>query len=168
MRRTPTGLAVPILTVAVLLSACSGAPDAGPRGPEVSGTVDLADPEQYGAALEAGVNEARARLDVAPLEHDTCLEAVAVDRAEALIGAPELVHAPLPPVQQSCPGDTIAAENLSRTERPPQDVVQAWLDSPSHRDNLVNAELLRGAIGCVRDGGTAATPVLICSHVFLG
>ncbi|GAA4688310.1 putative conserved protein YkwD, contains CAP (CSP/antigen 5/PR1) domain [Promicromonospora umidemergens] len=168
MRRTPTGFAVPILTVAVLLTACSAAPDAGPRGPETSGSMDLADPEQYGAALEAGVNAARARLDVAPLEHDTCLKTVAVGRAEALIGAPELVHAPLPPVQQSCPGDTIAAENLSRTERPPQDVVQAWLDSPSHRDNLVNAELLRGAIGCVRDGGTVAAPVLICSHVFLG
>jgi hypothetical protein len=27
---------------------------------------------------------------------------------------------------------------------------------------------VRGAIGCVRDGGTADAPVLICSHVFLG
>lgn len=164
MRRTPTGIAVLLLAAAVLFGACSTAP--GPR--ETTGTVDLSDPAQYGAALEAGVNAARERLDVAPLEHDTCLEAVAVDRAEALIGAPELVHAPLPPVQESCPGDTIAAENLSRTERPPQDVVQAWLDSPSHRDNLVNAALVRGAIGCVRDGGTAAAPVLVCSHVFLG
>ncbi|GAB2471306.1 hypothetical protein GCM10027063_09790 [Promicromonospora xylanilytica] len=167
MRRTPTGIAV-LLTSAVLLAACSAAPDAGPRQAGTTGAVDLADPAQYGSALEAAVNAARARLDVAPLEHDTCLEAVAVDRAEALIGAPELVHAPLPPVQERCPGDTIAAENLSRTERPPQDVVQAWLDSPSHRDNLVNAALLRGAIGCVRDGGTATAPVLTCSHVFLG
>lgn len=168
MRRTPTGFAVPLLTVAVLLTACSTAPDAAPRGPETSGSVDLTDPEQYGAVLEAGVNAARIEQDVPPLEHDACLEAVAVGRAKALVGAPELVHAPLRPVQRSCPGDTVAAENLSRTGRPPQDVVQAWLDSPSHRDNLVDGDLRRGAIGCVRDGGTAAAPVLICSHVFLG
>lgn len=166
MLRTPTSLAVTLLTAAALLTACSAEPAAGPRVPD--GGVDLTDPEQYGAALEDGVNAARAQLDVPPLEHDDCLAAVAVDRAEALVGAPELAHAPLPPVQQSCPGSTIAAENLSRTERPPLDVVQAWLDSPSHRDNLVNAALLRGAIGCVRDGGTATAPVLTCSHVFLG
>jgi hypothetical protein len=102
------------------------------------------------------------------VEHDGCLAAVAVQRAGALIGAPKLVHAPLEPVQESCPGGAFAAENLSRTAQPPQDVVQAWLDSPSHRDNLVDPELLRGAIGCVQDGGTAAAPVLTCAHVFLG
>ena len=168
MRRTSIGSAVQLLTLAVLLTACSGTPDPGPSEPETSHSVDLADPEQYAASLEAGVNAARARLDRAPLEHDDCLETVAVERAAALVGAPELVHAPLPPVQQSCPGGTVAAENLSRTDRRPGDVVQAWLDSPTHRDNLVDAALLRGAIGCARDGGTAEKPVLTCSHVFLG
>jgi uncharacterized protein YkwD len=179
--RAPTGVIMTLLTAAVLLAACSSAPPAGPHGPAPTSEatpeatsfaapdgVDLADPAQYGAVLEDGVNAARTQQDVPPLEHDDCLAAVAVERAEALVGAPELVHAPLPPVQRSCPGGTVAAENLSRTDRPPQDVVQAWLDSPSHRDNLVNAELLHGAIGCVRDGGTATAPVLTCSHVFLG
>ncbi|MFI9487031.1 CAP domain-containing protein [Promicromonospora sp. NPDC052451] len=130
--------------------------------------TDLADRTRYAAALEDGVNAARMQLGVPPLEHDDCLAAVAEERAAALIGAAELTHAPLPPVQRSCPGGTIAAENLSRTDRPPQDVVQAWLDSPTHRDNLVSTDLLRGAIGCVRDGGTTGLPVLVCSHVFLG
>jgi uncharacterized protein YkwD len=180
--RAPTRLAVPLLIAAVLLTACTAGPDDGPRGSgeetqvtpapaptwTPSDLVDLADPEQYAAALEDGVNAARAQHGVPLLEHDDCLAAVAVDRAGALVGAPKLVHAPLPPVQQSCPGSAFAAENLSRTDRPPQDVVQAWLDSPSHRDNLVDPELSRGAIGCVRTGGTAAAPVLTCSHVFLG
>jgi uncharacterized protein YkwD len=179
--RLPARLAV-LLTAAALLAACSAGTTVGPSGsgpaqqatavPEAtwtpSGSVDLADRKQYAAALEDGVNAARAQLDLPPLRHDDCLQGAATDRAAALIGAPELVHAPLAPVQKSCPGGTLAAENLSRTDRPPQDVVQAWLDSPSHRDNLVNADLLRGAIGCVRDGGTADVPVLICSHVFLG
>ncbi|MCP2264672.1 putative conserved protein YkwD, contains CAP (CSP/antigen 5/PR1) domain [Promicromonospora thailandica] len=130
--------------------------------------TDLADRAQYAAALEDGVNAARTQLGARPLQHDPCLEAVAEDRAAALIGAAELVHAPLPPVQRRCPGGTVAAENLSRTDRPPQDVVQAWLDSPSHRDNLVSVDLVRSAIGCVRDGGTDAEPVLVCSHVFIG
>jgi uncharacterized protein YkwD len=179
VHRAPARLAAVLLTAAAL-TACSVGSDGRLPGsaPEVTATpratwtpsadVDLADREEYAAALEEGVNAARAQLGLPPLQHDDCLEAVAVDRAEALIGAPELVHAPLPPVKQSCPGSTIAAENLSRTAHPPQDVVQAWLDSPSHRDNLVAADLLRGAIGCVRDGGTDQAPVLTCSHVFLG
>jgi uncharacterized protein YkwD len=180
--RTPTRLVITLLTAAALLTACSAGNGAVPRGPEhapeaaavleptwtPSDTVDLADHEQYAAALEEGVNAARAQLDLRALQHDECLEAAATDRAAALIGAAELAHAPLPPVQKTCPGGTLAAENLSRTDRPPQDVVQAWLDSPTHRDNLVSADLLRGAIGCVRDGGTADAPVLICSHLFLG
>lgn len=178
MHRAPARLAVVLLTAATL-TACS----AGFGGPSRSGSemtavpeatwtpsvdVDLADREQYAAALEEGVNATREQVDVPTLQHDDCLEAVAVDRATALIGAPDLVHAPLPPVKQRCPGGTIAAENLSRTAHPPQDVVQAWLDSPSHRDNLVAADLRRSAIGCVRDGGSDYAPVLICSHVFLG
>jgi uncharacterized protein YkwD len=165
-----------------MLTACSTGAGGGLSGdgstsemtavPEATWTpsadVDLADREEYAAALEEGVNATRAQVDLPTLQHDDCLEAVATDRAEALIGAPELVHAPLPPVKQRCPGGTIAAENLSRTAHPPQDVVQAWLDSPSHRDNLVAADLQRSAIGCVRDGGTDHAPVLICSHVFLG
>ena len=182
MLRTPTRLAATLLTAAVLLTACSAGDDTGQRRSEQtseataapeptwtpSDTVDLADREQYAAALEDGVNAARAQLDLPALQHDECLEGAATDRAAALIGAPELAHAPLPPVQKSCPGGNVAAENLSRTDRPPQDVVRAWLDSPTHRDNLVSADLVRGAIGCVRDGGTADAPVLICSHVFLG
>jgi uncharacterized protein YkwD len=170
--RIPTRLAVPFVTAAALLTACSapsGAPEA-PAGPQATwtapGGVDLADPDQYAAALEDGVNAARAQVGVPVLEHEDCLDPVAVDRAEALIGVPELVHAPLPPVRQSCPGGLVA-ENLSRTANPPHDVVQAWLDSPSHRDNLVNTELRRGAIGCVRDGGTDDAPMLVCSHMFL-
>lgn len=181
MLRTPNRLAVALLTAA-LLTACTAGNGASSRGPEQapeaaaapeptwtpSDTVDLADREQYAAALEDGVNAARAQLDLPGLQHDECLEATATERAAALIGAPELAHAPLPPVKKVCPGGTLAAENLSRTDRPPQDVVQAWLDSPTHRDNLVSADLVRGAIGCVRDGGTVEAPVLICSHVFLG
>lgn len=180
--RTTTRLAAALLIPAALLTACSAGSAVDPHGPTPvrdvtaapkmtwtpSGNADLADRQQYAAALEDGVNAARAQLDVPALEHDDCLEGPAVDRAEALVGARRLVHAPLPSVQQSCPGGTLAAENLSRTDRPPQDVVQAWLDSPSHRDNLVNPDLLRGAIGCVQDGGTAEKPVLTCSQVFLG
>ena len=177
MLRALTRLAIPFLLITALLTACTAGSSGDPWGAEAtpgpsptwtpSGSVDLTDPEQYAAALEEGVNAARAQWDVPPVEHDDCLAAVAVERAGALIGAPKLVHAPLEPVQESCPG-AFAAENLSRTANPPQDVVQAWLDSPSHRDNLVSPDLLRAAIGCVRDGGTAAAPVLTCSHVFLG
>ncbi|MFI2365705.1 CAP domain-containing protein [Promicromonospora sp. NPDC019610] len=175
MLRNTIRLAVTLVTAGTLLTACSGLPgrDTTPEltaTPQATwtapGDVDLTDPAQYAAALEDGVNAARAQVGVAELEHDDCLQPVAVERAAALIGAPELTHAPLPPVRQSCPGGLVA-ENLSRTANPPQTVVQAWLDSPSHQENLVNAELRRGAMGCVVDGGTATAPVLVCSHLFL-
>ncbi|PUB27764.1 Cysteine-rich secretory protein family protein [Promicromonospora sp. AC04] len=175
--RLPTRLAVTLVAAAALLAACSAMPGGGRDGtPELTaapeatwtapGDVDLTDPGQYAAALEDGVNAARAQVGVPELEHDDCLQPVAVERAAALVGAPKLVHAPLPPVRKSCPGGLVA-ENLSRTANPPQDVVQAWLDSPSHRDNLVSTEVQRGAIGCVVDGGTVEAPVLVCSHLFL-
>ncbi|MEU4387719.1 CAP domain-containing protein [Promicromonospora sp. NPDC023805] len=177
MLRALTRFGIPFLLTAALLTACAAGASGDPWGTEASpgpsptwtpsGSVDLSDPEQYAAALEEGVNAARAQRDVPPVEHDDCLAAVAVERAGELIGAPKLVHAPLEPVQESCPG-AFAAENLSRTTNPPQDVVQAWLDSPSHRENLVAPDLLRGAIGCVKAGGTTTAPLLTCSHVFLG
>src|SRR5690606_1190983 len=176
VHHVPARLAGLLVAAATLLAGCTGsaapreaAADASPRATwPPPATIDLTDTGRYAAALEDGVNATRAQLDVAPLQHDDCLAAVARDRAAALVGEPELVHAPLPPVQRRCPGGTVAAENLSRTARPPQDVVQAWLDSPTHRDNLVSDGLLRGAIGCVRDGGADDAPVLVCSHVFTG
>lgn len=171
----PIRLAVTLVTAGALLTACTTLPGrngtplltATPQATWTApGGVDLTDPAAYAAALEDGVNAARVQVGVDPLEHEECLRPVAVERAQALVGAAELTHAPLPPVREVCPGGLVA-ENLSRGPEAPQDVVQAWIDSPTHLENLVSGELRRGAIGCVPDGGTATAPVLVCAHLFL-
>lgn len=168
-------LAVTLVAAGALLTACTTLPGrngtplltATPQATWTApGGIDLTDPDQYAAALEDGVNAARVQIGLDALEHEACLLPVAVERSAALVGAPELTHAPLPPVREKCPGGLVA-ENLSRSVDPPQTVVQAWIDSPTHLENLASGELERGAIGCVADGGTATAPRMVCSHLFL-
>ena len=124
-------------------------------------------PASYASALEQEVNAARDSLGLPPLVHDECAATAALGRAEALAGAPELSHAPLEDVIAACARGTRAAENLARSERPPREVVAAWLASPGHAANLKDPTLTRGAISCVQDGEAAGGPRFLCSHVLL-
>ncbi len=86
-----------------------------------------------------------------------------MERAEALVGEEKLEHAPLAPVIEYCAPLTTAAENLVNSTATPAGVVDAWLGSPGHRANIVDAELTQIGIGCVPDGLN-----VLCSQVFLG
>jgi uncharacterized protein YkwD len=71
-------------------------------------------------------------------------------------------------VKDACdPPSGLTAENLSRAAVPPADVVQAWLESPGHRNNLLSPELTRVGVACVTDVDDEQQLVL-CSQVFLG
>ena len=147
--------------LALTLTAC--APSEPPPPDPAPST-----PAAYAAALEQAANTARESLDLAPLAHDSCAATAALARAEALAGAPELTHAPLTDVIATCAPVEKAAENLSRSERPPAEVVEAWLASPGHASNLKDPALARGAISCVEDGERDGLPRFLCSHVMLG
>ncbi len=41
----------------------------------------------------------------------------------------------------------VLAENIAAGYKTPQEVVQAWMDSPHHRENLLNADLAEAGIG---------------------
>ncbi len=47
----------------------------------------------------------------------------------------------------------VLAENIAAGYQDPQDVVQAWLDSPRHREKLLNAEFQEAGIGYVDEVG---------------
>nr|WP_281728194.1 CAP domain-containing protein [Cellulomonas denverensis] len=128
----------------------------GEPGP---GSID--DPHQYAEVLTDAVAAVRAGHDLPVLARSACAADAAVTRADGLIGA-DLVHAPLDDVLSDC-GAALAAENLSRTAAAPDDVVQAWLASPGHRDNLLDPELTGAGVGCVRDGDE-----LLCALVLTG
>lgn len=55
----------------------------------------------------------------------------------------------------------VVAENIAAGQRTPAEVVQAWLDSPGHRRNLLNAEVRQLGVGVTQGGpyGTTWTQV---------
>ncbi|WP_284249009.1 CAP domain-containing protein [Litorihabitans aurantiacus] len=124
--------------------------------------VDVGDPEAYAADLFAATNAARAAEELPELPPSDCAAEHALERAEKLVGLEGLAHAPLEGVIADCAPATGAAENLVRSAAAPEAVVQAWLDSPGHRANLLSADYAVAAITCVPDGEE-----LVCSHVFL-
>jgi len=92
-----------------------------------------------------------------------CAQYAALQRARALVGHAELTHAPLTGVIAGCASGTTAAENLSRAAANPEAVIDAWMQSPSHRSNLLDPALTKIGVGCVLDGKS-----MLCSQMFLG
>jgi uncharacterized protein YkwD len=154
--------AVAVLTVAAL-TAC-GAGDAAPADPATPSPTGAA---YYAARVVEKTNEARTAEGLRALATSECAAQQARSRAEALRGR-ALEHAPLKPVREACePPSGLTAENLSRSAASPADVVQAWLESPGHRNNLLSAEVTEIGVACVVDAGTAQEHML-CSQIFLG
>lgn len=154
-----------LLALLVLLAACSTEPGPRTSPPVVSGaaTPVALDPVAYAAALVTSTNAARDAEGLPALAGSACAERAAATRAQALVGRAELEHAPLDGVVRDCAPSAKAAENLSRASAPAADVVDAWLGSPGHRDNLLDPDLTEVGVACVEDTGR-----LLCAQVFLG
>ncbi len=45
-----------------------------------------------------------------------------------------------------------AGENIAQGQRSPQEVVQAWMDSPGHRANILNGSFTHIGVGYVKTG----------------
>lgn len=139
-----------VLTCTVALAAaCGGSPSNG------------ADSAEYARGLQVAADEARATAGVVPLAENQCAIDQARQRAGGLVGR-SLTHADLTPLMQACQV-SFAGENLARSDRPADDVVNAWLDSAGHRANLLSDEFVAQGIACVPDGEDQ-----VCSHVLLG
>lgn len=146
---------------AACASGPGGAPTSAPTSPTATASVDL-EPVAYAAALVASTDAARVAEGLDPLVVSACAQQAAGERAQALVGHAELTHALLDGVSSTC-GVSRAAENLSRAAAPAPDVVDAWLGSPGHRNNLLDPDLREVGVACVPDGAA-----LLCSQVFLG
>ena len=147
------------LLAATVLASCAEADAPSGHVPEA---VDLSDPQAYAAERCDATNRGREAEGLAALERSTCAADAATARAAALVGSVELAHAALDDVIRECAPATGAAENLARQAADPGAVVEAWLDSPGHRENLLSGRYLSGALECEPDGD-----VLVCSHIFL-
>lgn len=134
-----------------MLAACSG--------PTVPTVTSLSD---YASEVVVQTNAVRQAQGGTELAESACAGQAAAERAAALVGNPDLVHAPLDQVMQRC--DVITAgENLSRSDASPEDVVAAWMDSPGHRSNILDPAYTQIGVACVADGD-----LTLCSEIFLG
>ncbi|MFS0703552.1 CAP domain-containing protein [Cellulomonas sp. 179-A 9B4 NHS] len=157
-RPSRRGLAVAVVAL-LLTSGCAQAP-----APASTSTIDgYDDVEAYAAYVVTSTNAARADEDLPPLQVSPCAREAAERRARDLVGEPDLTHAPLDGVIRDCTPAAKAAENLSRAGAPANEVVEAWLGSPGHRDNLLDPDLTQIGVACVPDADA-----LLCSQVFLG
>lgn len=161
-RRCTTFLVALVGVLTGGLAGCTAAPPPAPTSTATSTASVALEPAAHAQDLVDATNDARVAEGLAALTVSSCAARAAAQRASALVGVPDLTHAPMDDVLQEC-DVTRTAENLSRASAPAQDVVDAWLGSPGHRNNLLDPELREIGVACVPDG-----PALVCSQVFLG
>jgi uncharacterized protein YkwD len=165
-------LAVTLIGVAVI-GACTASPGPSESRPPAEVTTPPAEvatpgPDAYAEQIVTATNAARTAQGLPALAVSACARDAALDRAAALVGDAELTHADLGPVHDACaPPSGMTAENLSRTAAAPDVVVDAWLASPGHANNLLSPELTAIGVGCVPDDGYEPG-ALLCAQIFLG
>lgn len=153
--------------VAVALAGCGVS--SAPEGTAVPSPEPVpASPEAYAAALVEETNLARTGEGLPALTVSICAQDQGAQRAQALADAgTELVHAPMAPVAQACGPVSVSGENLSRASLGPAAVVDAWMQSPGHRENILTPEFTQMGIACVPSGAGEDEQTL-CSQIFLG
>lgn len=153
-----------------MLTGCAQGPAEAPAPPsavETPGYV-LSSPKEYAVSLVEETNRARTAEGLPPLAVSSCAAEQGALRARTLADAgAELVHAPLGPVTAACQPASMAGENLSLASLGPDAVVDAWMESPGHRENILTPEFTEVGISCVVSGD-AGDEQMLCSQIFLG
>jgi uncharacterized protein YkwD len=119
------------------------------------------DVDQYARQLVKQTNDARAAEGLPRLTWSHCAADAARQRAEALVGE-ELVHEPLGEVIERCRPGGRAAENLVDSDRNAAAVVDAWMSSPGHRNNIVDPSWNGLGVGCVESADG-----ILCAQIFV-
>ncbi|GIG53797.1 hypothetical protein Dac01nite_05490 [Demequina activiva] len=118
-------------------------------------------------------NAARATEDEAALEWTDCAADQAVERAEEALTKDELEHEKL---EFDCTA-SVVGENLVRGDGPARALHQLWIDSESHRENIMNDDFEKLGVGCVAHAvGDRTEPAAdaasiggwVCSQMFYG
>lgn len=156
-------------------------PDPLPSETPASGGGTPTRPEQsvveatraYEGRVFALVNDERTKAGLPALEASGCATTAARARADRALPKPQLEHEPL---DFSCEHGW-AGENLAQHYGPPSAMVDAWMRSAGHRENILRREFTGTGVGCVaydrNDPDAPATRAdriggYLCSQVFLG
>lgn len=124
--------------------------DSTTDAPTTDAAAALAD---LSGAILAETNRRRERHGLRPLEPSTCATDFAAEHSSWMAEAAQLAHADLDALRAQC-GAPAAAENIAAVEGAdldPQSVVQAWMDSPGHRANILDPTLTHLGVGVAHD-----------------
>ncbi len=118
------------------------------------------------------INRERAAYGLAPLAMDPALTAAAAVRAEEI--SVRFSHTPpdgtscFSALQQANASYRQAGENIALGYRTPAAVVQAWMDSPGHRANILNGAYHRIGIAVAANRAAAPQAGYACAQFFAG
>ena len=103
-------------------------------------------------------NEERAKQGLAPLQLDTNLSKVAREKSKDMQTQNYFSHtsptygSPFEMMNQFGISYKSAGENIAMGQRSPEEVVNAWMNSPGHRANIMNASFTHIGVGHVEQG----------------
>lgn len=104
------------------------------------------------------VNAERQKIGLAPLQYSLTLETVATIRTNDNLTQGYISHDRTGGRKFSTAFSdlgisyTYVGENLAEGYQTPEDVVNAWMNSPTHRDNILNGRFTKLGVACADDG----------------
>lgn len=116
-------------------------------------TVVTAQIAELQAAILEETNRRRESHGLTPLQPSVCAAGFATGHSAWMAEAGELTHADLTELRALCEASA-AAENIAVVAGPSLDaraVVQAWMDSPGHRANILDPDLTHLGVGVAHD-----------------
>lgn len=125
---------------------------------ETSDAVSSQSESEFEQEVVRLTNEVRAENGLAPVEADSSLQSVADAKSQDMIENDYFAHesptygSPFDMMKEFGVSYEGAGENIAAGQDTPQDVVDAWMDSPGHRDNILNPDFTHIAIG-YEEGG---------------
>ena len=147
------------MIAAIVVAACSSPTSPDPERPETTPPPAVNASAQATAIAEL-TNVERSRNGLAALTVNARLMQAAQIHADQCARAGRIAH-DLPEAQYPNPPDRLAAagyiwqaygENLAMGQTTPAAAMEAWMNSPGHRENIVNATFTEIGTGFARDG----------------
>ena len=130
--------------------------------------------DDYAQQVFEDTNAARTAQGLDSLAWDDCAAGLAAERIVAILPTGKLEH---PSFAPSCGDTTMAGENLGHSIYLPAQLVDAWMNSPGHRANVVNPGFATLGVACVASalddpsaeaGPGQAVGGMLCSEIFGG
>lgn len=126
-----------------------------PSAPASTGTATAgsAARSSYADQVVALVNQERAKAGLKPLAVDKSLAAMALDKAKDMYSNHYFDHtsptygSPFTMMKSYGISFTYAGENIAMGQKTPQEVMNAWMNSPGHKQNILSPNYTKIGVG---------------------